>query len=189
MPRRGARTAGHLYARTPSMKQCLVSGAIMIIQRSITLAIMPAGGCAEALAADSEVERGKYLVTLGSCNDCHMPGYFFGKPDFSRALSGSDVGFAISGPRRVRRPQPHAGQRDQSRQLDGRPDHFRLHCGHPTRRPLARADPALRGTFHLSRRSILVGVPTRTSGIARPGMEAMAFFAHTAPSLRGVMGR
>jgi mono/diheme cytochrome c family protein len=67
----------------------------MKIQRSITLAIMPAGGCAEALAADSEVERGKYLVTLGSCNDCHMPGYFFGKPDFSRALSGSDVGFAI----------------------------------------------------------------------------------------------
>jgi mono/diheme cytochrome c family protein len=69
----------------------------MKIQRSITLAVMLAGGCAEALAADSEVERGKYLVTLGSCNDCHTPGYFFGKPDFSRALSGSDVGFAIPG--------------------------------------------------------------------------------------------
>ena len=55
------------------------------------------GACCGPLAAESEIERGKYLVTLGSCNDCHTPGYFFGKPDFSRALSGSDVGFAIPG--------------------------------------------------------------------------------------------
>ena len=61
----------------------------------VTIAIL--GSCCGALAADSEIERGKYLVTLGSCNDCHTPGYFFGKPDFSRALSGSDVGFAIPG--------------------------------------------------------------------------------------------
>ena len=54
--------------------------------------------CGDAAhAADSEIERGKYLVTLGSCNDCHTPGYFFGKPDFSRTLAGSDVGFAIPG--------------------------------------------------------------------------------------------
>ena len=36
-------------------------------------------------AADrAEVERGKYLVTLGGCIDCHTPGYFFGKPDMNR---------------------------------------------------------------------------------------------------------
>jgi mono/diheme cytochrome c family protein len=50
-----------------------------------------------AHAADAQIERGKYLVTLGSCNDCHTPGYLFGKADFSRTLGGSDVGFAIPG--------------------------------------------------------------------------------------------
>ena len=39
---------------------------------------------AAASAADPEVERGKYLVTIASCNDCHTPGHFLGKPDFSR---------------------------------------------------------------------------------------------------------
>ena len=55
------------------------------------------GASAAARADDSEVARGKYLVTLGGCNDCHTPGAFLGKPDFSRALSGSEVGFAIPG--------------------------------------------------------------------------------------------
>ncbi len=53
---------------------------------------MPLG----AHAADShEIARGKYLVTVGSCTDCHTPGSFFGKPDMSKYLGGSDVGFAI----------------------------------------------------------------------------------------------
>jgi mono/diheme cytochrome c family protein len=47
--------------------------------------------------ADSQIDRGKYLVTLGVCNDCHTPGYFFGNPDMSRFLGGSDVGFEIPG--------------------------------------------------------------------------------------------
>ncbi len=49
-----------------------------------------------AQAADKhEIARGKYLVTFGSCTDCHTPGSFFGKPDMSKYLGGSDVGFAI----------------------------------------------------------------------------------------------
>ena len=48
-----------------------------------------------AMAADSQIERGKYLVTFSGCNDCHTPGYFFGNPDMSRFLGGSDVGFEI----------------------------------------------------------------------------------------------
>jgi mono/diheme cytochrome c family protein len=47
--------------------------------------------------AQSQVERGKYLVTLAGCNDCHTPGYFFGKPDMARFLGGSEVGFEIPG--------------------------------------------------------------------------------------------
>jgi len=50
-----------------------------------------------ARAADSEIERGKYLVNLAGCNDCHTPGYFFGKPDAAQYLGGSDVAFEIPG--------------------------------------------------------------------------------------------
>jgi mono/diheme cytochrome c family protein len=50
-----------------------------------------------AMADDSQITRGKYLVTLGGCNDCHTPGYFLGNPDMSRFLGGSDVGFEIPG--------------------------------------------------------------------------------------------
>ena len=48
-----------------------------------------------AYSAESTVARGKYLVQFGGCNDCHSPGYFLGKPDMSRFLGGSDVGFRI----------------------------------------------------------------------------------------------
>ena len=48
-------------------------------------------------SAQSAAARGKYLVTFGSCTDCHTPGSFFGKPDMTRFLGGSDVGFAIPG--------------------------------------------------------------------------------------------
>jgi mono/diheme cytochrome c family protein len=50
-----------------------------------------------AVADDAQIKRGEYLVTIGGCNDCHTPGYFFGKPDMSRFLGGSDVGFEIPG--------------------------------------------------------------------------------------------
>lgn len=47
--------------------------------------------------ADAKTERGKYLVSIGGCNDCHTPGVFLGKPDFSQRLGGSEVGFEIPG--------------------------------------------------------------------------------------------
>jgi len=51
-----------------------------------------------AHAADArQVARGKYLVEIMSCTDCHTPGHFFGKEDASRFLGGSDVGFAVPG--------------------------------------------------------------------------------------------
>jgi mono/diheme cytochrome c family protein len=53
---------------------------------------MPSAG--EPAPAD-QIERGRYLVNLGGCNDCHTPGYFLGKPDPSRRLAGSDVGIEI----------------------------------------------------------------------------------------------
>jgi len=50
-----------------------------------------------AKASEAEIARGKYLVTIAGCNDCHTPGYFFGNPDMDRFLGGSDVGFEIPG--------------------------------------------------------------------------------------------
>ncbi len=46
-----------------------------------------------ATASVDPVVRGRYLVTIMSCNDCHTPGYFYGAPDTMRRLSGSDVGW------------------------------------------------------------------------------------------------
>ncbi len=43
--------------------------------------------------AETPVERGKYLVTITGCNDCHTPGGLLGQPDPKRVLGGSDVGF------------------------------------------------------------------------------------------------
>jgi mono/diheme cytochrome c family protein len=51
-------------------------------------------GCHPA-SAQTAVERGRYLVAIGGCNDCHTPGYFVGKPDTKRFLAGSDIGFFV----------------------------------------------------------------------------------------------
>lgn len=50
-----------------------------------------------AHAADRRVERGKYLVRIAGCMDCHTPGYFFGKPNMALYLGGSEVGFEVPG--------------------------------------------------------------------------------------------
>jgi mono/diheme cytochrome c family protein len=49
----------------------------------------------EASADEVRIERGKYFVGVAGCGDCHTPGYFLGKPDMSRQLGGSEVGFEI----------------------------------------------------------------------------------------------
>lgn len=65
--------------------------------RRLLVAFMAMSLCASAASAESLVERGKYLVTIMGCGDCHTPGALRGKPDVTRALSGSDVAFAIPG--------------------------------------------------------------------------------------------
>jgi mono/diheme cytochrome c family protein len=47
-------------------------------------------------AEGAQVARGKYLVQLAGCTDCHTPGHFLGRPDMARFLGGSNVGFEIS---------------------------------------------------------------------------------------------
>lgn len=72
--------------------------------KTIPAALAAGLGLAAALVAvsgasadNTQVARGKYLVTISGCSDCHTPGYFLGKPDFSRLVGGSEVGFVIPG--------------------------------------------------------------------------------------------
>ena len=51
---------------------------------------------AEASAV-AKVERGKHLVGLSLCTDCHTPGYLRGVPDVARYLGGSETGFEMEG--------------------------------------------------------------------------------------------
>jgi len=40
-----------------------------------------------------QIARGSYLTHTSGCNDCHTPGYFYGAPDTTRLLSGSELGW------------------------------------------------------------------------------------------------
>jgi mono/diheme cytochrome c family protein len=73
-------------------------GLAMLVSAVFALIILFVVGFWRAEAAGrDQIQRGKYLVTLGLCTDCHTPGYFFGKPDAARFLGGSEVGFEIPG--------------------------------------------------------------------------------------------
>lgn len=45
------------------------------------------------MTQQQKMERGEYLTTIMACNDCHTPGTFFGSPDFTRKLAGSELGW------------------------------------------------------------------------------------------------
>jgi mono/diheme cytochrome c family protein len=73
------------------------------MRASVTIAVAGVAAIAAAATllsrahAESQLDRGKYLVVVASCNDCHTPGFFLGKPDTAKYLGGSDVGFEIPG--------------------------------------------------------------------------------------------
>jgi mono/diheme cytochrome c family protein len=63
---------------------------------AIALAVVSCAKTEQSATTPAKVDpvaRGRYQVTIMSCNDCHTPGYFYGAPDTTRRLSGSDVGW------------------------------------------------------------------------------------------------
>lgn len=70
-------------SRAGSLVRILAGGAALA-----ALASAPA-------AAETPLERGKYLATIMDCTGCHTPGALIGKPDMARYLGGADVGFQI----------------------------------------------------------------------------------------------
>lgn len=87
------RTVAERGAAAPSFPSAVLCVALLVVITGAASAIPSR----TVLAQDAQFKRGKYLVTLGGCNDCHTPGYFFGKPDMARFLGGSEVGFDIPG--------------------------------------------------------------------------------------------
>ena len=53
----------------------------------------PSGGAVAAADTVATAEHGAYLATIAGCHDCHTPGMLYGKPDFQRALAGSELGW------------------------------------------------------------------------------------------------
>jgi len=68
--------------------------ALQTIVLPAALLISPLGSAGEP-ANKSTLERGRYLVTIGGCNDCHTPGYpeAAGQLAPGEWLTGSPVGF------------------------------------------------------------------------------------------------
>jgi hypothetical protein len=64
-----------------------VAAALMF---TLAIAVPPPAQAAD----DPLVARGKYVVMIAGCNDCHTPGYHFsGEADESTWLTGDIVGF------------------------------------------------------------------------------------------------
>ena len=71
--------------------------------KAAALAAAVCAFAAPAFAADTQsaggdagqIARGKYLVSISGCSDCHTPGGMMGASDLKRYLGGSDVGFSI----------------------------------------------------------------------------------------------
>jgi mono/diheme cytochrome c family protein len=66
-------------------------------RRLIAVCLLLAGLTACSAQGQSQVERGKYLVAVMGCSDCHTPGGFSPKPDMTRYLGGSDADFDLPG--------------------------------------------------------------------------------------------
>jgi mono/diheme cytochrome c family protein len=53
----------------------------------------PNGSGAGSTAADQKLARGRYLLRVLACGDCHTPGTLYGVPDTTRLMAGSELGW------------------------------------------------------------------------------------------------
>ena len=97
------------------MRRILSVAPLLLILPIVSAALISCAKQTPTPAPVSEadqVARGKYLVTVLGCNDCHTPGYFYGAADESRLLSGSELGWkgpwGVSYPRNLT-PEPQTG--------------------------------------------------------------------------------
>jgi mono/diheme cytochrome c family protein len=69
------------------------------MKRALWIAFVAGSVLVSSLSAyaQTQTQRGEYLVTIMDCTGCHTPGIFLGKPDMQRPLAGSEVGFQVPG--------------------------------------------------------------------------------------------
>ena len=82
--------------------------ALLVVSLPVVLLVMSGSHGARPVQAapapggeKAMIERGRYLVALGGCNDCHTPfkmGPNGPEPDMARLLSGSPEGMQVSPP-------------------------------------------------------------------------------------------
>ncbi len=90
-----SRRGASVRRRTAPLSAALT---VAVAAAGLMLPCLTAQAAQKPPAADKQaIARGKYLVGVGSCTDCHTPGHFLGKEDATKFLGGSDVGFAIPG--------------------------------------------------------------------------------------------
>jgi mono/diheme cytochrome c family protein len=72
--------------QTLSRRHLALHAAIAIA--AMTILLVPSPGAAQQAAGNAAVERGRYLVTITGCHDCHSPKIQGMTPDLARSLSG-----------------------------------------------------------------------------------------------------
>ena len=89
-------------ASTPRTRRPASRTALLASWGIVLAGVLAAGALRSAsdepAATGAAVARGKYLVTIGGCNDCHTPfkmGPRGPEPDMSRLLSGHPEGLAM----------------------------------------------------------------------------------------------
>ena len=89
------------------MKQAsliVVATLVVIVAANATRPVPPPPQPAK-MSRTEQVARGKYLVTIGGCHDCHTPWVVQANgqpgPDMSRALSGHPQDFVITEPAKL----------------------------------------------------------------------------------------
>jgi mono/diheme cytochrome c family protein len=89
------------------MKQAsliVVATLVVIVAANATRPVPPPPQPAK-MSRTEQVARGKYLVTIGGCHDCHTPWVMQANgqpgPDMSRALSGHPQDFVITEPAKL----------------------------------------------------------------------------------------
>jgi cytochrome c553 len=76
------------------------AGSLTVVGLCLTLAVSLISGPAEGGqgASQAPAERGKYLVGITGCHDCHSPKASGMTPDLTRALSGRPSTTKVPGP-------------------------------------------------------------------------------------------
>lgn len=80
----------------------VASLAVIVAANASRPAAAPPAHAPQKMTRAEQIARGKYLVTIGGCHDCHTPWVMQPNgqpgPDMSRALSGHPEDFVIEAP-------------------------------------------------------------------------------------------